>query len=117
MRVSGEMTRVQELRNSRTGVGGSRVGRCAFLRQRAGARRSVCRARASFRVGVTLRERRSSPGVTIYVKLICCSACARQLTKNDVLTKTGFRKMASFVFEKHQMTAKWSRTEVAFTPL
>lgn len=104
-------------RGERAGVIGPRAGRCAFLRQRTDTKRSVCRARASYRVGIELRERRDGVPVTVFVKLICCSCCARRLTKKDVLTKSGFRKMAAFAFEKQRVAAKWSHTRVVFDRL
>jgi len=104
-------------RRDRPGNPGPRHGRCAFLKQRTGTKRSVCRARASYRVGVALREQKNGPAVTVFVKLVCCSSCRRSLTKKDVLTRSGFRKMASFAFEKHQMVAKYSRTTLDFDRL
>ena len=90
---------------------------CAFLRTRSNGGRSTCKARASYRVGVTLRERKTGQPVTIYVKLVCCASCGRKLTKEDVLTLAGFRKMSAFVFSEHRISPKWGQTTVELLPL
>jgi hypothetical protein len=77
----------------------------------------VCRAKASFRVGLSLREKKNGFAVVIYTKLICCYSCRRRISKKDVVTKVGFRKMAAFAFAKHQIQAKWGRSRAAFDRL
>lgn len=64
-----------------------------------------------------MREKKNGFAVVVYTKLICCSSCRSRITKNDVLTDTGFRKMAAFAFVNHQIRPKWSRTNVVFDRL
>jgi len=62
-------------------------------------------------------KHRPEQAVTIFVKLICCSACRSRLKKEDVLTKSGWRQMATFAMEKHQLQAAWKTAGLAFAAL
>jgi len=90
---------------------------CDCLRQRKKGKRSRCRARASYRIGVQLKERDGGESVTIFVKLMCCSSCRRRLVLPDIVTRRTFEQMASFVYANHRFSPRFNRTQLSFAPL
>ena len=94
-----------------------RAHQCGFLKDRGEGRRSACQARATWRVGVTLRGKQPHEAVTIYLKPICCNVCRKRLVVDDVVNLTGFRRWAALCREKHGFQPKRSKTRLAFVRL
>jgi len=78
---------------------------------------SACRAAASFRVGVELRDRTCGKSVTIYLKPICCAGCRGEMPLTDILTPTGYQKMAAFALAKESFVPQRSKTRLSFVRL
>lgn len=90
-----------------------RTHQCGCLKDRGGGQRTACRARASWRVGVVLRGKRAHERVTVYVRLICCNVCCKQLEVEDVVNDKGFRHWAPLA-RQHGFRPRRRKTRLTF---
>lgn len=78
---------------------------------------SGCKAAASWVVAFELRDRNGHSSILIDRKLICCSACRREMTVRDVVSRDVFHQMRRTVQRRDGFVAEMSKTRLKFVSL